>query len=165
MARIHRQSVQKSFNHNDTVTHLEPDILECEVMYALGIITRNKASGGDGIPAELLQDDVEVLHSLCQQIWKTQQQPQTGKSVFHSNPKEGQCQRMFKLPHNCTHFTCQQDYTQNPSSQASAVREPRDSRCTSWIQKQQRNQRSGQHPLDRRKSKRIPEKKNIVLCH
>ena len=69
MARIHRQSVQKSFNHNDTVTHLEPDILECEVMYALGIITTNKASGGDGIPAEpfkaLKHDAVQVLLSVC----------------------------------------------------------------------------------------------------
>ena len=70
---------------------------------------------------------------------------------------------MFKLPYNCTHFTCQQDYTQNPSSQASAVREPRDSRCTRWIQKKQRNQTSGQHPLDHRKSKRIPAK-NIQFC-
>ena len=77
MARIHRQYVQNIFKHNDMVTHLEPDILECEVMWALRIITRNKAGGGYGIPAELLQilrDDVfEVLHSLCQQIWKTQQ--------------------------------------------------------------------------------------------
>ena len=58
------------------VTHLEPDILECEVMCALWTITRNKANGGDRIPAELLQilkDDIEVLHSLCQQIWKSQQ--------------------------------------------------------------------------------------------
>ena len=67
-------------NHNGVVTHLEPDILECEVKWALGSITGNKASGGDGIPAELLQilkdDAVKVLHSLCQQIWKTQQWPQ-----------------------------------------------------------------------------------------
>ena len=72
MARIHRQSVQKSFNHNDTVTHLGPDILECEVRLALGSITMNKASGGGGIPAELFQmlkdGAVKVLHSICQQI-------------------------------------------------------------------------------------------------
>ena len=64
-------------NHDSVVTHLEPDILECEVIWALGSITTNKASGGDGIPAELFQilkdDAVKVLHSICQQIWKTQQ--------------------------------------------------------------------------------------------
>ena len=64
------------------------------------------------------------------------------KVSFHSSPKERQCQRMFKLPCNCTHCTHQQDYAQNPSSQASAVCVPRASRCTSWIQKRQRNQRS-----------------------
>ena len=92
------------------VTHLEPDILECEVKWALEIITTNKASGGDGIPVELFQilkdDAVKVLHSICQQIWKTQQWPQDWKrSVFIPIP-ERQCQRMFKLPHNCTHLTC-----------------------------------------------------------
>ena len=67
-------------NHDDVITHLEPDILECEVKWALGSITINKASGGDGIPVELFQilkdDAVKVLHSICQQIWKTQQWPQ-----------------------------------------------------------------------------------------
>ena len=76
----------------------------------------NKVSGGDGIPAELFQllkdDAIKELHSIYQQIWKTQQWPQVS---LHSNPKEKQCQRMFKLPYNCTHFTCQQDYAQNPS--------------------------------------------------
>ena len=67
-------------NHNGVITHLEPDILECEVKWALGSITTNKASGGDGIPVEqfqILKDDaVKVLRSICQQIWKTQQWPQ-----------------------------------------------------------------------------------------
>jgi len=81
-------------NHNGVITHLEPDILECEVKRALGSITTNKASGGDGIPAELFQilkaDAVKVLHSLCQQIWKTQQWPQDWKrSVFILIPKKG----------------------------------------------------------------------------
>ena len=71
-------------NHNGVVTHLEPDILECEVKWALGSITMNKASGGDGIPAELFQilkvDSVTVLHSILQQSWKTQQWPQDWKS-------------------------------------------------------------------------------------
>ena len=76
------------------VTHLEPDILECEVKWALGSITTNKVSGGDGIPVEIFQtlkdDAVKVLPSLCQQIWKTQQWPQEWKrSVFIPIPKEG----------------------------------------------------------------------------
>ena len=91
------------------VTPLEPDILECEVKWALGSITRNKASGGDGIPAELfkiLKDDaVEVLHSTCQQIWKTAVATGLEKVIFHSNPKEGQCQRMFKLLYPHAHLT------------------------------------------------------------
>ena len=92
-------------NHDGVFTHLEPDILEYEVKWALGSITMNKASGSDGIPVELFQilkdDTVKVLHSICQQIWKTQQWPQDWKSFnFHPNPKEGQCQRTLKLPHN-----------------------------------------------------------------
>ena len=76
------------------ITHLEPDILECEVKWALGNITTNKVSGGDGIPVELLQilkdDAVKVLHSICQQIWKTQQWPSHWKrSVFIPIPKKG----------------------------------------------------------------------------
>ena len=77
------------------ITHLEPDILECEVKWALGSITMNKASGGDGIPVELFQileddDAVKVLHSICQQIWETQQWPQDWKrSVFIPIPKKG----------------------------------------------------------------------------
>ena len=74
-------------NHDGVITHLEPDILECEVKWALEIITMNKAGGGDGIPAELFQilkdDAVKVLHSICQKIWKTQQWPhRTGKGHF-----------------------------------------------------------------------------------
>ena len=75
------------------ITHLEPDILESEVMWALGSITTNKANGGDGIPAELikiLKDDAVKVHSICQQIWKTQQWPQDLKrSVFTPTPKKG----------------------------------------------------------------------------
>ena len=91
MARIYRRTVQKNLhdpdNHDGVITHLEPDILECEVKWALESITTNKASGDDGIPVELFQllkdDAVKVLHSICQQIWKTQQWPQDWKrSVF-----------------------------------------------------------------------------------
>ena len=80
-------------NHDAVITHLKPDILECEVKWALGSITMNKASGGDGIPVELFQilkDGVKVLHSVCQQIWKTRQWPQEQKwSVFIPIPKKG----------------------------------------------------------------------------
>ena len=86
------------------------------------------------------------------------------KVSFHSNSKDWQCQRMFKLPHNCTHFTCQQRNAQNPPSQAKTAHEPRTSKCSSWIQKRQRNQRSNcQHLLGHRKSNKIPEK-NIYFC-
>ena len=72
--------------HDDVITHLEPDILECEVKWALESITTNKTSGGDGIPVELFQilkeDAVKVLHSICQQVWKPQQWPRAGKSQF-----------------------------------------------------------------------------------
>ena len=81
-------------NHDGVITHPEPDILECKVKWALRSITRSKASGGDGIPVELFQilkdDAVKVLHSICQQIWKTQQWPQDWKrSVFMPIPKKG----------------------------------------------------------------------------
>ena len=98
-------------NHDGVMTHVEPDILECKVKWALGSITVNKASGGDGISAEIFQilkdDAVKVLHSICQQIWKNLEVATgLGKVRFHSSPKERQCQRMFKLPHNCTHLMC-----------------------------------------------------------
>ena len=87
----------------------------------------NKASGGDGVPVELFQilkdDPVKELHSICQQIWKTQQWPQLEKVRFHSNPKERQCQRMLKLPHNCTHLTHYQSNDQNSPSQAPIIHE------------------------------------------
>ena len=107
---LYKKELHDPDNHDGVITHLEPDILECEVKWALESITTNKASEGDGIPVELFQilkdDAVKVLHSIFQQIWKTQQWPQDWKrSVFHSNPKERQCQRMLKLPHNCSHLT------------------------------------------------------------
>ena len=88
-------------NHDGVIAHLEPDILECEVKWALGSITTNKASGGDGIPVELFQilkDDAgKMLHSICQQIWKTQQWPQDWKrSVFISIPKRGNAKECSK---------------------------------------------------------------------
>ena len=89
-----KKDVHDPNSHYAVITNLEPDILECEVKWALGSITTNKASGGDGIPVELCQiqkdDFVKVLHSICQQIWKTQQWPQDWKrSVFIQVPKKG----------------------------------------------------------------------------
>ena len=98
MVRIHRRTIEKDLNdadnHDGVITNLEPDILECEVKWALGSITINKASGGDGIPVELFQilkdDAVKVPHSICQQISKTQPWPQDWKrSVFIPIPKKG----------------------------------------------------------------------------
>ena len=99
MARIHRRTVQKRAsrdpdNHDGVITDLEPDILECEVNWALESISTNKASGGDRIPVVLFQilkdDAVKVLHSICQHIWKSQQWPQDWKrSVFIPIPKKG----------------------------------------------------------------------------
>ena len=131
---LYKKDLNDPDNHDGVITHLEPDILECRVKWALGSITMNKVSGSDGIPVELFQilkdNSVKVLHSICQQIWKTQHGHRIGS--FHSNPKERQCQRMFKPPHNCTHLTCYQSNAQN-SSQSSTVCELRSSRCSSWI--------------------------------
>ena len=106
---LYKKDLQDQNNHDGVITHLELDSLECEVKWALGSITMNKASGGDGIPVEQFQiqkdDAMKVLHSICQQIWKAQQWPQDWKMSVHSNPKEKQCQRMIKVPHNCSHLT------------------------------------------------------------
>ena len=91
---LYKKDLHDPDNYDGVITHQEPDILECEVKWALGSITMNKASGGDGIPIELFQilkdDAVKMLHSICQQIWKTQQWPQNWKrSFFISIPKKG----------------------------------------------------------------------------
>ena len=107
---LHKKHLHNPDNHHGVITHIEADMLECEVKWALESITTNKASGGDENPVELFQilkdDAVKVLHSICQQIWKTQQWPQDWEKVsFHYNPKERKSQRMLTLPHNCTHLT------------------------------------------------------------
>ena len=105
---LYKTDLHDPDNHDGVITHLEPDILECEVKQAIGSITMNKASGGDGILVELFQilkgDSVKVLHSICQQIWKTQQWPQDWKiSVFIPIPKKGNAK---ECSNNCTHLTC-----------------------------------------------------------
>ena len=107
---LYKKDLHDPVSHNGVITHLEPDILECEVKWALGSITMNKAHGGDRIPAELfriLKDDaVKVLHSICQQILEIQQWPQDWKrSVFIPIPKKGNAKECSN-PYNCTNFTC-----------------------------------------------------------
>ena len=104
---LYKKDLYDPDNHYGVITHLGTEILECEVKRALGSITTNKASGGDGIPVELFQilkdEAVKVLPANLENSAVA-----TGMEMvnFHSYPKEGQCQRMFKLPHNCTHLTC-----------------------------------------------------------
>ena len=109
MEELYKKDLHDPDNHDDVITNLEPHILECEVRWALESITTNKASGGDGIPVELfpiLKDDaVNVLHSICQQIWKTQQWPQDWKkSVFSFKSQRSAVQRMFRLPMHSLHM-------------------------------------------------------------
>ena len=101
---LYKKDLHDPDNHNGVITHIEPDILECEVKWALGSITMNKASGSDGIPAELFQilrdAVVKVLYSICQQIWKTQQWPHDWKrSVFIPIPKKGKAK---ECSNSCT---------------------------------------------------------------
>ena len=108
---LYRKDLNDPDNHDGVITHLEPDILECKVKWAIGSISTNKGSGGDGIPVKLFQnlkgDAVKVLYSIYQQIWKTQQWPQDWKrSVFILVPKKGNAEECSNyLPHNYTHPT------------------------------------------------------------
>ena len=115
MARIHGRTTQKYLNdpdnHDGVITHLEPDILECEVKWDLRSSTMKKARGGDGIPAKLFQilnDDAVkgAAHNMPGNLENSAVATGLEKVIFHSNPIEGQCQGTFKLLHNCTHFTC-----------------------------------------------------------
>ena len=149
------------------ITHLEPDILECEGKWALESITTNKASGGDGIPAELFQvlkdDAVKVLHSICQQIWKTQQWPQDWKrSVFIPIPKKGNAKECSNYPKialishtskiilKIVQARLQQHMNQELTDVQAGFRKGRGTR-------------NCQYPLDHSKSKRVPEKHLLLL--
>ena len=123
---LYKKDLHDPDNHDGVFTHLESDILKYEVKWALGCITVNKASGGDRIPAELLQilkdDAVKVLHSVCQQIWKTQQWPQDWKrSVFIPIPKKGNARDCSNY---CTVALISHTSNQNSPNQASTVHEP-----------------------------------------
>ena len=134
---LYKKDLHKPDNHDGMLTQLEPDILECEVKWALGSITTNKASGGDGILVELFQilkdDAVKCCLQYADKFGKRSCDHRTEKVSFHSNPKERQCQRMLKLLHNCTHLTQEQRNAQNSPSQASTVPELWIYRCSSWI--------------------------------
>ena len=123
---LYKKGLHAPDNHDDVITHLEPDILECEFKWALGSITMNKASRGDGIPVELFQilkdDAVKVMHSIYQQIWKTQQWLQDGKrSVFIPIPKKGNTKECSNY---CTIVLISHaSNTQNSPSQPSTVLE------------------------------------------
>ena len=128
----YKNDVNDPDNHDGVITHLEPDILECKIKWALGSIITNKASRGDGIPAELFQmlkdDAVKVLYSICQQMCKTQWWPQDWKrSVFIPIPKNVQTTAQLHSSHILA------KYAQNSPSEASTVCEMRTSRCSSWF--------------------------------
>ena len=119
MHRTYKKGVNDPDNDYGVITHLKPDILDCEVKWVLGSIPMNQVSGGDEIPAKLFQvlkdDAVEVLRSICQQIWTTQQWPQDWKrSVFIPISKKGNAKEcsnyhtilLISQLHNCTHLTC-----------------------------------------------------------
>ena len=125
--KLYKKDLHDPDNYVCVITHLQPDTLKCEVKWALGSITKYKASGGDGIPVELLQilkdDAVKVLHSICQQIWKPQQWPQDWKrSVFIPIPKKGNAKECSNY---CTiALISHASKAQNSPSQASAIHEP-----------------------------------------
>ena len=125
---LYKKDLHNQDDHDGVITHLEPDILECEVKWALETTTTNKASGGDGIPVELFQilkdDAVKVLHSIYQQIWKTQQGPQDWKrSVFILIPKKGNAKECSNYRTIALISHSSKNNTQNSPSQASTIRE------------------------------------------
>ena len=164
---LYKKDLHDSDNHDGVITHLEPDILECEVKWALRSITRNKASGGDGIPGELFQiwkdDAVKVLHSICQQIWKTEQWPQDWKrSVFIPIPKKDNAKE-------CSNY-CTISLISHSSKVMLKILQ---ARLQQYVNQEltdvpagfrKGNQRwNCQHPLDHQKNKSIPERHLLLF--
>ena len=151
------------------ITHLELDILECEVKWALGSITTNKASGGDGIPAELFQilkdDAVEMWHSICHLIWKTQQWPQDWKrSVFTPVPKKGDAKECSNYHTIALISHASKEMLKILQARLQQYMDHELPDVQAGFRKGKRNQRSNcQHPLDHGKSKRVPEKHLFLL--
>ena len=163
-----RKHLHEPDNHSGVITHLEPDILECKDKWALGSITMNKAGGGDGITVELFQilkdDAVKVLHSICQQIWKIQQWPQDWKRlVFIPIPKKGNAKE-------CSNY-CTIALISHTSKVMLKILQARLQQYMNFQMfklnlERQKNQGSNcQHPLKHRKSKRVPEKKKLLLLY
>ena len=172
MARLHRRTAPKKYihdpdDHDGVITHLEPDILECKVKWTLGSISTNKASGGEGISVELFQilkdDAVKVLHSICQQIWKTQQWPQDWKrSRVIPIPKKGNAKECSNY---CTialisHANKIMLKILQARLQQYVIHELPDVQAGFRKGRGTRNQIC-QHLLDQKKSKRVPEKTSI----
>ena len=135
---LYKKDLHDPDNHDGVITHLEPDILEWEVKRTIESITTNKASGGDGIPAELFQilkdDAVKVLHSLCQQLWKTHQWPQDWKrSVFIPIRKKDSAKECSNYHTIALISHASKVMLKNYPSQTSIVCELRNSRCSCWI--------------------------------
>ena len=134
---LYKRDLHGTDDHNGVITHLQSDILECEVKWALGSISTNKASGGDGFPVELFQilkdDALKVLHSICQQIWKTQQWPRTGKGQFSFQSQRKALTKNVQTTAQLHAFHMLASNAQNSPREASTVHEPRASRCSSWI--------------------------------
>ena len=133
---LYKKDLDDPDNHGGVISHLEPDILECEVKWALGSITTNKTSGGHGIPVELFQilkdDGVKVLHAICQQIWKTQQWPQDWKrSVFLPIPRKGNAKECSNYHTIAFISHSSKVMIKSSPSQASTMHEQ--SRCSSWF--------------------------------
>ena len=105
---LYKKDLHNAENRDGVITHLEPDILECKVKWTLGNLTTYKASGGDGIPVELFQilKGQSATLNIPTNLENSAVATGLEKVRFHSNPKERQCQRMFKLPHHCTHLIC-----------------------------------------------------------
>ena len=121
---LYKKDLNEPDNHDGVITHLLPGILEWEVKGALGSITINKATESDGIPVELFQilkDDVVKVLNMPANLENSAVATGLEKVSFHSNPQKGQCQRMFKLPHNCAHLTHYPSNAQNSPGQASTV--------------------------------------------
>ena len=168
--KLYKKDLHNPDNPDGVITHLEPNILECKVKWACRSITANKASWGDEIPVELFQilkdDAVKVLHSICQQIWKTQQWLQDWKrSVFIPIPKKGNAKECSNYPTIALISHASKVMLKIHQARLQQHVNPWTSRCSSWFYKRQRNQRSNcQHSLDHRKSKRVPEK-HLFLLH
>ena len=165
---LYKKDLNDPDNHDIVIIPLEEDILDCEVDWALGSITVNKASGGNAIPAEVFQilrdDAVEVLHSICQQIWKTQQWPQDWKrSVFIPIPKKGNAKE-------CSNY-CTTAFISHASKVMLKILQARLQQCLNRelpefklnLEKQWDQRSNCQHPLDYQKSKRVPGKHLLLI--